>query len=178
MFIGHGGISRRGSQRTLWRENLPAELKNNYYLCGPGENRAIAAVERRLRKVRAAQGGALWKAQIGASLWGLQQKTTACRKAGKGENGRQELPAGYGDMVRVQSGALQGHVYRHSRTARPLPGGRLRQINDGKPAPLRREAGHRTRLTDSPRFFNLPTRLHIRRHLPYCRQSIRDLLFS
>ena len=57
-------------------------------------------------------------------------------------------------MVRVQSGALQGHVYRHSRTARPLPGGRLRQINDGKPAPLRREAGHRTRLTDSPRVFS------------------------
>ena len=86
--IGPGCISRRCSLRTLWRENLPAELKNNYYLCGPGGNRAIAGVERRLRKVRAAQGGALWKAQMGASSWGLQQKTTALRKEGKGEKGR------------------------------------------------------------------------------------------
>ena len=86
--IGPGGISRRCSLRTLWRENLPAELKNNYYLCGPGENRAIAGVARRLRKVRAAQGSALWKAQMGASSWGLQQKTTAFRKGGKGEKGR------------------------------------------------------------------------------------------
>lgn len=48
---------------------------------------------------------------------------------------------------------LQGHVYRQSRVARPLPGGRLRQINDrsflGYP-PGDASLRYRTRLIGPP----------------------------
>ena len=35
-----------------------------------------------------------------------------------------------GDTHSVRGRALQGQIYRQIRVARPLPGGRLRQIND------------------------------------------------
>ena len=44
---------------------------------------------------------------------------------GKGENVRQELTNRIGDNMVVPHCNLQGHVYRHLRAARPLPGGRL-----------------------------------------------------